>query len=68
MSDYDLTSGLTPDEKAVMDALVAARNAFYNLDRGYPPEDQRAFQDGIHMCQQVLASWALHRAYPEYWR
>lgn len=67
-SDYDLTSGLTPEEQRVMNTLVKAWKQFLALDRGITPESQKAFQDGIHQAQQVLAEWALHRAFPEYWK
>jgi hypothetical protein len=58
--------GLSPDEQAIMDKLMAAYEAFLKLDREHPDE-LREFVDGIHRCQDVLGMRVLRRAVPTGW-
>lgn len=58
--------GLTAQEGAVMDGLLAAVDAFGKLDRQHPDEE-RDFVDGVHRCQYLLALRVARRAFPEGW-
>lgn len=60
-------TGLSDDEQRVMDYLVAAWNSFMQLKRAIGLDAQRDFRDAIHAAQEVLARWALARAFPDYW-
>lgn len=66
MSEIDET-GLTREERAVVQQLVAAWNAFIAMESVITQEEQQRFRDAIHQAQQVFANRALHRAYPGYW-
>lgn len=58
--------GLTDAERVVSEHLVAAVNAFGQLDRRHPDE-LREFVDGIHACQHQLGWRIVQRAYPKAW-
>jgi hypothetical protein len=58
--------GLTSDERAISEHLVAAVNAFGELERRHPSE-LGDFVDGIHACQNQLAWRIVQRAYPKAW-
>jgi hypothetical protein len=58
--------GLTDVEREVSEYLVAAVNAFGQLDRRHPDE-LREFVDGIHACQHQLGWRIVQRAYPGAW-
>jgi hypothetical protein len=66
VSDIDET-GLTAEERAVVERLVDAWNAFMKMESAITTEEQQRFRDAIHLAQQVFADRALHRAYPGYW-
>lgn len=61
-------SGLTPDEQHVADALVAAWNAFVQIDGAISLDDQNDFRRAIHDAQRILMSRAVAREHSEYWR
>lgn len=61
-------SGLTLDEKRVMDALVTAVIAFNELAASILPDEMQAFIEGIHQCQTVLGMCVVRRDYPDFWR
>jgi len=58
--------GLTPEEGAVMDALVEAANLFSKLPRQHPMEMDE-FVEGIHRCQDLLAVRVCRANFPEGW-
>jgi hypothetical protein len=61
-------SGMTEDEEAIMDSLVAAWNTWRQLLPDDASGDEiRKFRDGIHLAQQVLSDRVLYRAFPKYW-
>lgn len=66
-AEHSTSSGLTPDEQRITDALVDVWNAFMQLDTALSPDEIQRFREGIHAAQQVFADRALQRAYPEYW-
>lgn len=64
--DVPRDDGLTAEEGVVMDSLVAAFNAFAQLERQHPDE-LSDFKDGIHRCQDALALRVCRRAFPRGW-
>lgn len=58
--------GLSAAEGEVMDALVAAVEAFGRLDRQHPQELSE-FVSGIHTCQHLLAVRLARYHHPEGW-
>ena len=59
-------TGLTPDERLIVDAVVSAWNHFLALD--VTADDARDFRDAVHTIQRLMAVRAMRREYPEYWR
>jgi hypothetical protein len=57
-------SGLTPDEQACMDDLVAAWNKFTKLPVN---QDNQRFCDAMNQLQYLLGMRVLRRDHPEYW-
>ena len=66
MDESRPVSGLTADEQAVMDALVAAWNTFVTLPS--TEADQDDFGQAIHTCQRILATRIVARDYSDYWQ
>jgi len=64
--DLAFVDGLTAPEREVSGHLVAAVNAFGQLDRRHPDE-LREFVDGIHACQHQLGWRIVQRCYPKAW-
>ena len=64
----DARSGLMPTEQKVMDALLAAWEAFRNIPDSLPNAEVQKFRGAIHDAQYVLASLIVRRLYPTYWR
>jgi hypothetical protein len=62
----DRDDGLTDEEGAVADALVAAVQAYDKLPVQHPDET-RDFVDAIHRCQDQLAMRIARRHYPQGW-
>ena len=58
-------SGLTAEEQAVMDALIAAWQGFATLAQ--TERDRPDFCRAIHECQRILATRVVAREYPDYW-
>ena len=58
--------GLTEEEGVAADALVAAWNAFAQLERDHPDE-LSDFRDAIHRAQYVIAARIARRHYPDGW-
>lgn len=65
-TEPDPKSGLVDAERACMDHLLKAHEAFLSLQRNRPDE-QRDWVDGMHRLQDLLANRVLHRLYPEFW-
>ena len=64
----DVDSGLTTEERAVMDHLAAAWDAFTQFEDAISHDDQQDFAEGLHRIQQVFQGRAIRRLYPDYWR
>ena len=62
----DDITGLTPQEKIVMDKICDGYNEFLKLETQHPSE-QPDFADAIHAVQNILAMRIVRRNYPEYW-
>jgi hypothetical protein len=62
----DQNGGLTPEEAAVMDALVDATNRYNKLPPQHPSEGWE-WADSVHKLQQLLAIRVARREYPGYW-
>lgn len=60
-------SGLTTEEQAVMDHLLAAWAAFLALPNSDEPTDRQDFRAAIHDAQRVLSSRIVARQYPRFW-
>lgn len=60
-------SGLTPDEQAVMDHLVAAWSGFAALPHTQAADDLADFRRAIHEAQRILARRVIGREFPDYW-
>lgn len=67
MNTPSSASGLTDDERQVMDHVVAAWNAFARLPE-CRDEHLAQVRHAVHQVQQVLALRVVRRQYPEYWR
>lgn len=63
MSDVN---GLTPDERVVMDHLIAAWNKFVNLDTTHFNEATE-FMTAIHDAEHIMGMRVLRRDYPNGW-
>lgn len=67
-ADIDEGSGLTADEQAIMDHLVAAWNLYAHLTRGDRHEDDiTQFRQAINDCQQIMALRIARREFGGYW-
>ena len=64
----DPESGLTAEERAVMDHLTAAWNAFARFEDAISRDDGDDFREVLHRAQQVFQGRAIRRLYPDYWR
>jgi hypothetical protein len=62
------TGGLTSEETIVMNHLVAAWDAYANLDSVTRDGETDCFREAIHQAQSVLQARVLSRLYPDYWR
>ncbi len=65
MDESTPISGLTAEEQAVMDALIAAWQGFVVLAQ--TERDRPDFCRAIHECQRILATRVVAREYPDYW-
>jgi len=54
---------MTPEERAVMDNLVKAYNAFTLLPSTHP-DHAAEFRRGLHECQSVLIHRIVQRGHP----
>jgi hypothetical protein len=61
-----LDSGLTKDEKKVMDHLTDAWNMFMQLPIQHG-SDVPEFQQSIHQLQYLLGMRLVRRAHPKFW-
>lgn len=66
MSKIDPESGLTEEEKAVLDPLMQSYDAWLRLEMEHP-DDMRYFVDAVHRIQDLLALRVTRRAYPIGW-
>lgn len=64
--NLDKHSGLTEQEKIVMDHLIDAWNEFVRLPIQHPSDSDEAKQ-AIHELQKLLALRIVRRLYPEEW-
>lgn len=60
------TGGLTPEEEAIMAALVRAWDGYCALPN--VTIDGPDFRQAIHTCQRILATRIVARDYPDYWQ
>ena len=66
MNEIDDRTGLTMDEKGVMDSLMECYGRFLKLEREHPTE-LRDFVDAVHRIQDLLAVRIVRRVFPEGW-
>ena len=64
--NLDKITGLTNQEKIVMDKICDGYNEFLKLEKQHPSE-QPDFASAIHLIQNILAMRIVRRNYPEYW-
>jgi hypothetical protein len=59
-------SGLTKEEDAVLDSIVASWDGFIHLPVMHP-SDQEEFGTAIHLLQKLIALRVCRRDYPNTW-
>ena len=62
----DPESGMTTDERAVADLLVAAWDGYVGLEAMHP-DDVAEFAAALHRLQDLLAARVARRYFPGYW-
>ena len=66
MSEIDSRTGLTAEEKKVMDSLMECYGHFLKLERQHCSELQD-FVDAVHRIQDLLAVRIVRRVFPDGW-
>jgi hypothetical protein len=61
-----IPGGLSPDERVVMDHLMAAWNAFTVLPSKHP-DDVHEFRHAIHRLQHLVMIRQLREIFPDYY-